>query len=329
MANGTFEDPVLYVDVLFEKRALLFDAGNLRRLSSKKLMRVSDVFVSHAHMDHFSDFDWLLRLRVGRMRPLRLYGPTGFIARVESKLSAYSWNLVHNYEDDFIITVTELNEDGHGKKATFRCREGFRISHEESCQVRAGVLIEEAAFRVRSAIFDHSIPVLGYCIEERQHVNVWKNRLDELGLPVGPWLRNLKQAVLESRPDDTPIAITDQARDAGKREAMSLGLLRDRVLRIVPGQKIGYLVDVVFNEINCLRAAELFNDCDLLFIECAFLHEDAKVAGQKNHLTARQAGEIAGLARAKRVIPIHFSPRYSDREALLRSEAESSFHGSC
>lgn len=322
MVNGPFDDPVLYVDFLFEKRALLFDAGNLRALPTRKLLRVSDLFVSHAHMDHFSDLDWLLRLRIGRANPLRIFGPAGFIARIECKLTAYSWNLVRNYDDDFVITVTELDGDGKGKRAIFRCREGFSISDEESLEVFDGVLVDEMAFRVRCAILDHSIPVLGYCIEEKQHVNIWKNRLHELGLPVGPWLRELKQAVLESRPDDTQISITEQAGDVNKWESFPLEFLKKRVLQIVPGQKIGYLVDVVFNNFNCRRATDLLRDCDLLFIESAFLHEDAKIASQRNHLTAHQAGKIAGLVRAKRVIPIHFSPRYSDRKATLRAEVE-------
>jgi len=325
MVNGSFDDPVLYVDFLFEKRALLFDAGNLRGLATRKLLRVSDLFVSHAHMDHFADFDWLLRLRIGRARPLRVFGPAGFIARVQSKLAAYSWNLVGNYEDDFVISVTELDERGRGKRAIFRCREAFQIEEEEPIEAIEGVLVEDTAFCVRGAILDHSIPVLAFCIEEKQHVNVWKNRLAELDLPVGPWLRELKQAVLESRPDDTPIRITGQAHGEQTRQSLPLGFLMDRVLQIVPGQKIGYVVDTVFSESNCQRAAELLRGCDLLFIETAFLHDDAEVAAQRKHLTAHQAGLIAARARVKRMIPIHFSPRYADREGRLRSEAHAAF----
>jgi ribonuclease Z len=34
------------------------------------------------------------------------------------------------------------------------------------------------------------------------HLNIWKGRLANLGLPVGSWLRDLKQAVMEGRPED-------------------------------------------------------------------------------------------------------------------------------
>jgi ribonuclease Z len=51
--NHPFNDPVLYVDLVLERRALLFDLSDLSWLVSRKLLRISDVFVTHRHMDHF------------------------------------------------------------------------------------------------------------------------------------------------------------------------------------------------------------------------------------------------------------------------------------
>jgi ribonuclease Z len=322
LANGVFEDPVLYVDFVFEKRALLFDAGNLRNLATRKLLRVSDVMISHAHMDHFADFDWLLRLMVGRDKTLRVFGPIGLIQRIEHKLSAYSWNLVHNYSDDLVIVVTELISDREASQARFRCRNGFQQQSEGFIDLSDGVIIDEPAFLVRTAIFEHDIPCLGYCLEEKQHVNVWKNRLEALQLPVGPWLRDLKQAVFESKSDDTLIRVWWVDNKLVSERFLPLGILKKEILRVVSGQKIGYLVDIAFNEPNRNKAIAVLHECDLLFIECAFMQEHADIAASRNHLTAHQAGLIAKAARAKQVIPIHFSPRYWDREHALRAEVE-------
>jgi ribonuclease Z len=47
LVNGPFGDPALYVDVLFERRALLFDLGGLEQLPPRKILRIRHAFVSH------------------------------------------------------------------------------------------------------------------------------------------------------------------------------------------------------------------------------------------------------------------------------------------
>ena len=63
-----------------------------------------------------------------------------------------------------------------------------------------------------------------------------------------------------------------------------------------------------------------------LFIETAFLQEDAALAAERRHLTARrEAGMLAAKAGAARVVPFHFSPRYIGREDDLRREVEAAW----
>jgi ribonuclease Z len=51
LVNGRSGDSALYVETLFEKRAILFDLGDISNLSPRKIQRLEHVFVSHAHID--------------------------------------------------------------------------------------------------------------------------------------------------------------------------------------------------------------------------------------------------------------------------------------
>jgi Metal-dependent hydrolases of the beta-lactamase superfamily III len=206
LVNADFGDPGLFLDFMFESRAILFDLGDIHALPARKLLRLSHVFVSHAHMDHFSGFDHLLRTLLGREGAITLFGPPGFIAQVEHKLSAYTWNLVKNYPTDFTFVAVELDEPNFVRRAYFRCRTGFsREDEAPSAPVPDGAVLSEAALQVRATTLDHGTPCLAFALDETHHVNIHKARLLELGFNVGPWLRELKAAVLRGDPDDTPV----------------------------------------------------------------------------------------------------------------------------
>jgi ribonuclease Z len=320
LVNEPFGDPGLYVDFRFEPRALLFDLGNLAALPNKKLLRISDVFVTHTHMDHFFGFDRLLRICLGRATHLRLYGPPGFTAQVGHKLAAYTWNLVDSYPGDFTIEVWEVDPDWQARGTRLRCRTRFAPEPLGRRQLDDGVLLDEPAFRVRAAFLDHGTPCLGFAVEEKVHVNIWKNRLAALGLAVGPWLQELKGLVARGAQNDTPVQA--RAAEGGAARTVPLGTLKAQVLEQVPGEKICYVTDVAYHADNAQRIVALAAGATQLFIECAFLERDGDHAARKLHLTARQAGELARAAGARFVIPFHFSPRYAGREAELREEVE-------
>lgn len=327
LVNQPFGDPGLYVDFMFEKRALLFDLGDITALPPKKILRISDVFVSHTHMDHFFGFDRLLRVCLGRNKAMRFYGPPGFAAQVGHKLAAYTWNLVENYPGDFVIDVWELDAGWQARGTRLRCRNRFQGEPLAPRQLQGGVLLDAPAFRVRAAFLDHGTPCLGFAVEEKQHVNVWKNRLAERGLPVGPWLKAVKDAVMRGAPDDTPVRACWSDPGGPHERVLALGALKAGVLQLVPGEKICYVTDVGFNPDNVQRITALTAGATQLFIECVFLDQDADHAARKHHLTARQAGSMARAAGAKGVVPFHFSPRYAGREAELRAEIKAAWTG--
>ena len=323
LVNGPFGDPALLLDLKFERRALLFDLGDLYALSTRKMLRISDVFVSHAHMDHFGGFDRLLRVCLGRDTGVRLFGPPGFVDKVGHKLAAYTWNLVDRYATDFAITACEVDEHWTLRSAVFRSR--TRFSREDLPEATApnGLLLDEPQFEVRATFLDHGIPCLAFSFQEAVHINVWKNRLDELGLPTGSWLTELRVKVRSGAPDDTPIRVYWRDRVGSHEHVFELGYLRTQVLEIVPGQRLGYVTDVAPTADNERRLVQFLAGADQLYIESVFLDEDADHALRKQHLTARKAGEIARAAGVRQATPFHFSPRYMEREADVRREFES------
>jgi len=321
LVNEPFSDPALFIDFRFGRRALLFDLGDLTPLSPRQLLRVTHAFVSHTHMDHFAGFDRLLRICLHRTTPLYLIGPAGFADRVEHKLRAYTLNLLNEDSVDFVIIASGFVGTGFDRVCEFRAREAFRRREISPGPLSPGVLLDEQDFCVRGSVLDHGIPCLAFVFEEKLRVNVWRDGLRRLGLPVGPWLREAKHAVRQGAPDDTRVCVQGDL-------AISLGELKQHALRTARGQKIGYVVDLAFDQRNIENAVALVQDADQLFIEAPFLDADATLAAEKWHLTAHQAGRIAKLARVAHIIPFHFSARYSDRADDLTREAQKAFGGS-
>ena len=325
MVDADAFEPGLVVDVRDEKRALLFDLGEIDRLAPRVLLRVSHAFVSHTHMDHFAGFDHLLALGLGRMKRLVLWGGPGFVDQVEHKLRAYTWNVVHRYEVPMTIEVHALGSDGARTQATFDSTQRFARSDgaaENGDEAVVAVLLDEPLFRVSACIVDHEMPVLAFAIDEKAQVRVAVDRIAAMGLATGAWLRTLKRAVLAGAPAETPIELAWRDRSGEHAERRSVGELRPLVLDTIPGRRIGYVTDLRFTPDNVERLALLLDGVDVLHIESVFLDGDRDQALRKNHLTARQAGEIARRVRAKKVVPFHFSPRYRGDEAELRREVE-------
>src|SRR5215470_7584696 len=228
LVNGRSGDPAVYIETLFEKRAILFDLGDITPLSPRKIHRLDRVFVSHAHLDHFIGFDRLLRILVGREKTVALYGPRGFIDHVHHKLQAYLWNLADRYLSDLVFVVTEIASSSESRIAQFRLRNAFAAEPIGTGAIVNNVICSQPSFQVSATILEHRTPCLGFAIEEVAHVNVWKTRLANMGLSVGPWLRELKQAIMEGRPDHHRLRVPSGRGSSHIRE-MPLGALRAAV----------------------------------------------------------------------------------------------------
>jgi ribonuclease Z len=321
LLNAPFGDPVLYLEVLHKKQALLFDLGDLRSLREAKILKVSHVFVTHTHVDHFFGFDHLLRVVLGRDKDITLCGPPGIISNIAGKLTGYTWNLVEDYP--LRLSVKEIHPL-FIQSATFICSEQFRCEEGEKLSFRC-VVEENPHFKIESVHLDHRIPCLAFSLAERFHININKESLAKLGFSIGPWLKELKERIWEEAPDSMAMKIP-MGRGEGVRE-VALGDLKGTVVKITPGQKIAYVADCCYTQENVDKIVSLAKGADILFCEAAFLERDSDKARAKDHLTARQAGLIAREAEVAALRVFHFSPRYEECPELLEEEAQKVFRG--
>lgn len=299
---------------------MLFDLGRLGRMEPGDVLKISHVFVSHAHMDHFMGFDHLLRLFLPRDAVLHVYGPEDFLARLAARLAGYTWNLTEDYP---LVIIGHEARPHVVVSATFRAATGF-IPEDRAERAFDGVLHEEPALTVSAAILDHRIPCLAFALAEKSHLNVDTSVLERRRLRPGRWLDALKQAIRTGAPDDQPVTTLVRENGSVCERADTVGALRELVIES-RGQKIGYVVDTLYSPANQRKIVELVRAADLFYCESPFLDEDVDQASKRYHLTARQAGLLGREARVRRLEVFHFSPRYEGRADQIYAEARAAF----
>jgi ribonuclease Z len=330
LVNDVFGDPGVYVEIRWSKRALLFDLGHNDGLGPTRLLRANEIFVSHTHMDHFIGFDAVLRVALGRGKTLRLFGPPGLIDNVKGKLRGYTWNLVDGYP--LTIEVQEFHQQ-ETRQVYFHASNGFWAS-EQSVRLLASkfqshhfTVLEDPMFTVNAVALNHRIPSFAYSLEEQFHINVNKQKLHEAGLPVGAWLKDVKQYIWQGQPDDFRFTATLYNEHRREEREMILGAIKEKFLTISRGQKITYVVDARYDEDNEAKIVALAQGADVFYCESPYLDADAEKARDRYHLTARQAGLMARKARVRDLVVFHFSPRYTGQGEALEREALDAFQG--
>ena len=321
LINDPLGDPGLMVGLLHERRALLFDLGDLSAISNSELLKVSHVFVSHTHIDHFIGFDRLLRVVFGLGKTISLFGPEKFISNVEGKLAGFTWNLVDRYNESVTLEVTEVHAN-HLLKARFSAIDRFQRKDEREECFTDGILVNEASFTVHTAILEHRVPCLGFALKEKSHVNIRKDQLEKMNFRSGSWLNELKQCIYDGKSDEHVLSVSSIKNCDQK---ITLGQLKEDLVIISPGQKIAYIVDTVYKKSNKARIVDLVKEADIFFCESPFLAEEEERGLDRCHLTSRQAGLIAGEANVKKLNVFHFSGRHTFRTEQLIREAQEAF----
>ena len=308
LMNGVFGDPLLHLRLGHQRRSLLFDLGEGSRLPARIAHQVTDVFISHAHMDHISGFLWLLRSRIGESSVCRIYGPPGIADHVRGLISGIHWDRIADRGPKF--EVAEL----HGEVLRrFRLQAGLAETQSlENKPVLDGVVLREPEFLVRAAVLDHGTPVLAFAFEPAFQINVRKEQLIGRQWAPGPWLNELKRHIAAG--DRAARIALPEGRTATVEE------LAEELTLITPGANLVYATDFADTEANRRKVINLARDAHTLFCEASFLEEQRGQAARTGHLTARACGEIANETGTRYLVPFHFSRRYEERPWRIYDE---------
>lgn len=309
LINGVFGDPLLHLRVRHQRRSLLFDLGDGSRLPARIAHQVTDVFISHAHMDHIAGFLWLLRSRIGDYPPCRLYGPPGLAQHIAGFINGILWDRVEDRGPCF-----EVMEFTDGRMQRLHLQAGYtEIQLVDELDVVDGVLLEESGYRVRGTLLDHlGTPSMAYAFEPDKQINIRKDRLSARRLEPGQWLNQLKQRLL--RDDFTSLIQLPDGSEA------SVAALAEELVLIMPGKKLVYATDFADTVENRQRLICLAQHAHTFFCEASFCEADIDHAIRNGHLTTRACGEIATAAGVSRLVPFHFSRRYISQPQQLYEE---------
>jgi ribonuclease Z len=167
-------------------------------------------------------------------------------------------------------------------------------------EIKTGPIFDDDDFTVTAFPVWHRGPdCFGYLFEEKTRRPFLPEKADELTIPPGPWRRNLVNGELVTLPDGRVIH-PDQV----------LGDER-------PGTRLAHVGDVGRTD----ELMQYVRDVDALIIEATYMHEEAEMAEQFAHLTARQAAELAASVGVKYLILTHISRRYRERDVLAEAQA--------
>lgn len=308
LVNGVGGDPLLQLRLVHEARSLLFDMGDSGRMALRSAHQVTDVFITHCHADHIGGFLWFLRSRIGHFPPCRLFGPPGLVGHISGMVQGLLWDRVEDRGPRFIVN------EWHGDRLKrWRLDAGAGPPEPlEDLATPGDVIHQETEFRVRAALLDHGTPVVAYAWEPFGKLQVRKNALAKIGASAGPWLHDLKLAILKHRPDQLISpgnGLTYRAED-----------LAARVLIQNAGEPVVYATDFADTPDNIGRMISLARNAHTLFCEASFMVADADQARRTGHLTTKATARIANAARVRQLVAFHFSHRYARRRAKVYAE---------
>ncbi|WP_236796617.1 ribonuclease Z [Amycolatopsis sp. GM8] len=150
-----------------------------------------------------------------------------------------------------------------------------------------GVIATGEFGELRARRLDHPVESFGYQLVEPGGRRMMPELLARFGI-TGPEVGELQRA--------------------GSLRFGSRTVSVEQVSVVRRGQRFAFVMDTRL----CDGVYELADRADLLVIESTFLDEDAALAEEYGHLTARQAARVAAESKVGKLVLTHFSQRYDD-----------------
>jgi len=166
-------------------------------------------------------------------------------------------------------------------------------------EIKPGLFFETDDFTITAFPVTHRGPdCLGYVFEGKARRPFLNEKATELGVPFGPERRELVAGKEIRLPDGRRVSPDDV-----------LGPLQRGVKLVIVGD--------AGRTDNLLDACK---DADALVIESTYLDEEAEMAKQFHHLTAKQSAALAKRAGVKKLILTHISRRYREKDVLKEAQ---------
>ncbi|WP_292011231.1 peptidase [Chryseobacterium sp.] len=297
------EDISILVKNINAGKSYLCDCGEASLLTIKDVHSLCAVFISHTHIDHFSNFDGVFRYLIGKEETLVICGPKNIHLNVRDRLKSYTWNLEGDggggYEIREIISPEEIN--------IYRTR---LPNLELELVGKQKVVYEDSFLSVDVAILDHRIDSISYLFKEKDSISFTGEGVE---FKKGKWISELK-AAFENNDENEEIEIEGKLYRAA--ELFHLLSRND-------GYKLGVIMDHAAKKENHEKIKKVFQDADKVYIESFYKDLDKELAKVNDHSYASASGQIMKDCNVKEAVPVHFSRRYEDNDVR---EIEVSFY---
>lgn len=301
------EDISILLQLDNHSQSYICECGDARKLTVKDCQNTDVIFISHTHIDHFINFDTILRHQIGGNRKVIVCGPEGISHQLQAKIKGYTWNLIE--ENAIVYEIREI--------INAHLIRQYEVQPPHWTLKEIGVMDENTIYRnerfkVNFTILDHKIPSIAYLFKEEDSVNIDLTKATFKG---GTWVKDLKLA-FKNNDELATILVGNKAFIA--KELFYL-------MTIKVGNSVGIIMDHAANTANHDKIKALFSHCDKAFIECFYKADDKAFAEQNYHSYSEQSGKIMRESQVKEAIPVHFSRKYNEeqiREVIEEFEKE-------